>query len=74
MHNSGDLACNAVLDLVFDVQLPYCGNGVVDPGEQCDDGNANDSDYCRSDCTLSEQSSCHDLSITTTTQNAPTYI
>ncbi|OLE01882.1 MAG: hypothetical protein AUI36_43765, partial [Cyanobacteria bacterium 13_1_40CM_2_61_4] len=29
-----------------------CGNGVVDPGEQCDDGNTNDFDDCRNDCTL----------------------
>ncbi|TMC60341.1 MAG: DUF4215 domain-containing protein, partial [Chloroflexi bacterium] len=29
-----------------------CGNGIVDPGEQCDDGNTNDFDDCRNDCTL----------------------
>ncbi len=29
-----------------------CGNGIVDPGEQCDDGNGNDFDDCRNDCTL----------------------
>lgn len=33
-------------------QLPYCGNGITDPGEQCDDANANDGDACRTDCTL----------------------
>lgn len=27
-----------------------CGNGVVDPGEICDDGNINDTDNCVSDC------------------------
>jgi cysteine-rich repeat protein len=31
-----------------------CGNGVPEVGEACDDGNANDSDGCRADCTLSE--------------------
>ncbi len=31
---------------------PSCGNGVVEPGEQCDDGNQNDHDGCRYDCTL----------------------
>ncbi len=28
-----------------------CGNGVVDDGEQCDDGNMDDSDCCTSACT-----------------------
>jgi cysteine-rich repeat protein len=28
-----------------------CGNGVVEPGEACDDGNAVDLDDCRTDCT-----------------------
>ncbi len=27
-----------------------CGDGVVDPGEACDDGNQEDGDSCRSDC------------------------
>ncbi len=27
-----------------------CGNGVVDPGEVCDDGNQRDGDTCRWDC------------------------
>ena len=29
-----------------------CGNGVVDPGEQCDDGNLMDHDGCSSSCQL----------------------
>jgi cysteine-rich repeat protein len=33
---------------------PYCGDGNVDPGEECDDGNDNSFDGCRSDCTLVE--------------------
>ena len=28
-----------------------CGDGVVDPGEACDDGNDDDLDACKSDCT-----------------------
>jgi cysteine-rich repeat protein len=28
-----------------------CGNGVVEGTEQCDDGNGNDADACRNDCT-----------------------
>src|SRR5439155_1175611 len=30
---------------------PRCGNGIVEPGEECDDGNAVDTDDCRNDCT-----------------------
>jgi cysteine-rich repeat protein len=33
---------------------PTCGNGVMEPREECDDGNANDADWCRSDCTRNE--------------------
>src|SRR5262249_20348022 len=29
-----------------------CGNGSLDPGEQCDDGNLVDDDGCDSNCTL----------------------
>ena len=29
---------------------PSCGDGVVDPGEECDDGNDDESDGCRSTC------------------------
>ncbi len=31
-------------------QSNACGNGIVDPGEQCDDGNQLDGDGCESDC------------------------
>jgi cysteine-rich repeat protein len=29
-----------------------CGNGVVDPGEECDDGNADDTDDCTTQCRI----------------------
>jgi cysteine-rich repeat protein len=29
-----------------------CGNGVLDPGEQCDDGNRDDTDGCTTACTV----------------------
>ena len=32
-----------------------CGNGVVNAGEQCDDGNAFDNDGCDTDCAISSQ-------------------
>lgn len=31
--------------------VPICGDGIVDTGEVCDDGNGVDADGCRSDCT-----------------------
>jgi cysteine-rich repeat protein len=33
-------------------RIPYCGDGVLDPGEQCDDGNTNNCDGCSNACTL----------------------
>lgn len=35
-----------------DCQAPRCGDGLPDEGERCDDGNDDDTDACRSDCTL----------------------
>lgn len=29
---------------------PGCGNSVIEPGEQCDDGNTTDGDGCSSHC------------------------
>ena len=29
-----------------------CGDGIIDPGEECDDGNQEPGDACHSDCTL----------------------
>ncbi len=31
---------------------PRCGDGIVQPPEQCDDGNLDNTDGCRSDCTF----------------------
>ena len=30
----------------------WCGNGVAEPGEPCDDGNADDADGCARNCTI----------------------
>jgi len=52
---SGQLACRA--DCRFDISgcvaTPVCGNGVVEQGEECDDGTANSDtlpDACRTNC------------------------
>ncbi len=54
-----NVACGEVCDppatgLCSDTCLPVaaCGNGVLDPGEVCDDGNAADCDGCSAGCAL----------------------
>ncbi len=37
-------------DLIGEL-VPFCGDGVVAPGEQCDDGNASNNDACLNNCT-----------------------
>jgi cysteine-rich repeat protein/predicted outer membrane repeat protein len=32
--------------------IDFCGNGILDPGEECDDGNRNPSDGCTNACTI----------------------
>ncbi|MEM3126745.1 MAG: DUF2341 domain-containing protein [Candidatus Woesearchaeota archaeon] len=32
--------------------VQFCGNNIVEPGEQCDDGNQVYTDSCKNDCTL----------------------
>jgi len=34
------------------ISLFVCGNGITDPGEQCDDGNLSNTDGCTTQCTL----------------------
>lgn len=55
---------DAVAKVASDPKL--CGNGVVDVGEECDDGNILDGDGCLSDCTIQQfwvcpgdHTSCH---------------
>lgn len=46
---------------------PQCGNGTAEPGEACDDGNTDDDDGCKQDCTYSCTSpgECDDGSLCT---------
>jgi cysteine-rich repeat protein len=37
---------------------PRCGDGVVDAGEQCDDGNPSNGDGCSATCTLESTNPC----------------
>jgi len=57
-----DPNCNAPGDPSEDA----CGNGQIDPGEVCDDGNANDSDCCSTSCQPAPQgTSCTDANACT---------
>jgi cysteine-rich repeat protein len=42
-YSSGPITCEAE---------PYCGDGILDPGEECDDGNNIDGDGCDANCTI----------------------
>jgi cysteine-rich repeat protein len=49
---NGDGCCPAGANANNDNDcLPVCGNGVVETGEQCDDGNTNNTDACSNTCT-----------------------
>ncbi|WP_434418999.1 hypothetical protein [Nannocystis pusilla] len=37
---------------------PACGNGELEPGELCDDGNALDGDVCEADCAFTPDAAC----------------
>ena len=53
-----DVEPDAVPDVEPDAELDVipggCGDGVVDPGEECDDGNTDNTDTCLNDCTAAE--------------------
>ncbi|HLC60746.1 MAG TPA: DUF4215 domain-containing protein [Candidatus Nanoarchaeia archaeon] len=36
--------------IITNDDLPSCGNGIVEPPEQCDDGNTNNNDQCTNNC------------------------
>ncbi|MFW5746801.1 MAG: LamG-like jellyroll fold domain-containing protein, partial [Nanoarchaeota archaeon] len=38
----------------FCPSLPVCGNGILEPGEQCDDGNNESNDGCTATCRLDD--------------------
>lgn len=44
----------------FELKPNCCGNGVKEPGELCDDGNADDTDSCTSECSLILAPECFD--------------
>jgi cysteine-rich repeat protein len=51
-NTSGGRMRHNQFSLVCDANPAVCGNGAVELGEQCDDGNHNDCDGCTSQCRL----------------------
>jgi cysteine-rich repeat protein len=47
---SGNNTCNTLLNKC--AKAPSCGDGILDPGEGCDDGNKSNGDWCTTDCKL----------------------
>ena len=45
-------SCDSALGCINAAISPCCGNGVVEPGEPCDDGNLNNGDGCSDHCEL----------------------
>jgi len=48
-------SCDPDTGCVYPPIAPCCGNGIVEGGEACDDGNEIDDDNCENDCTLTTQ-------------------
>ncbi len=51
---SGDFGFynNSQMDVNYTVSMAVCGDGNLEPGEECDDGNNLDGDGCSADCLL----------------------
>ena len=49
---NGEITGEVLASETGSVITPECGDGILDPGEQCDDGNNVDGDGCQADCTF----------------------
>jgi cysteine-rich repeat protein len=57
-----DMGADVSLVGTKDNFIPYtCGNGIIEPGEQCDDGNTTSGDGCFSTCQLETSTKTPDL-------------
>lgn len=56
VNGNGDMHC-AFYNRISE---PECGNGIQEPGEQCDDGNTENGDGCNNDCMI-EAPICEEL-------------
>jgi probable HAF family extracellular repeat protein/cysteine-rich repeat protein len=48
INNRGEIVANSNVGALL--LVPLCGDGTLDPGEQCDDGNRDDGDCCTITC------------------------
>ena len=56
-YDGGSLICSG--DCSLNIEGCYvCGDNHIDPGETCDDGNGNNDDTCKNDCTLRIPTEC----------------
>lgn len=49
--DSGNTSAHGLYTLDATLTVAACGNGLLDSGEECDDGNTNDGDGCSATCT-----------------------
>ncbi len=56
--DAADGASAADYDLMLTFSVPSCQDGLLDAGEQCDDGNALDGDGCSSTCIAEPETVC----------------
>ena len=61
LGNTIDENCDGVVETCPSV----CGNGALEPGEECDDGNLINGDGCNSNCSVEANYRCFNGSKTT---------
>ena len=57
------------LSVTYSTVAPGCGNGVIEPGETCDDGNTTSGDGCSATCQI--EGPCGTLSVADGTLDGP---
>lgn len=57
-RNFTDLTFGVPYIVARGVKVPKCGNGILDLGEECDDGNLIDGDGCSSTCRIDKKKKC----------------
>jgi cysteine-rich repeat protein len=57
VHPNHDVGDPFIADaLLPELAALFCGNGILDPGEECDDGNGNPGDGCSASCEIEQYS------------------
>jgi cysteine-rich repeat protein len=54
---AGTFHCDGPFPMTGTFRGSHCGNGILDPGEQCDDGNLFEGDCCSATCQFEERGS-----------------